>query len=218
MTTTEPVATQVQHAPVADPRLRGAGAPRLRAGAAHQARQGRRRHQDATSTSTPVGCSSGRCRCGTPTSGSAPSPTRTSATCSRWARTTGSCTCSACPRGCRSDCGSASILFGAALGMLFLLRTLHVRGPGAVVATRRVHAHAVHARLLGAHLGDPAAVGRPAVDAGAHDPRAARGDKRGAWKYAGDLRHRRAGRRRRERDRAGVRGDRAGALDRLRGA
>ena len=28
-----------------------------------------------------------------------------------------------------------SILFGAALGVLFLLRTLHVRGPGAVVAT-----------------------------------------------------------------------------------
>ena len=28
-----------------------------------------------------------------------------------------------------------SILFGAALGVLFLLRTLHMRGPGAVVAT-----------------------------------------------------------------------------------
>ena len=78
-----------------------------------------------------------------------------------------------------------SILFGAALGVLFLLRTLHVRGPGVAVAAVRVHAHAVHARLRGAHLGDPAAVGGAAVDARAHDPRAAHADgKRGAWKYA----------------------------------
>ena len=41
-----------------------------------------------------------------------------------------------------------------------------------------------------------------AVDVGAHDPRAARG--RG-WRVPGDLRHRRADRRRRERDRARVR-------------
>ena len=63
-----------------------------------------------------------------------------------------------------------SILFGAGVGVLFLLRTLRVRGPGAVVAAVAVHAHAVHARLRGAHLGDPDAVGGAAVDARAHDP------------------------------------------------
>ena len=78
-----------------------------------------------------------------------------------------------------------SILFAAALGVLFLLRTLHVRGPGVAGGGGRVHAHAVHARLRGAHLGDPAAVGGPAVDAGADDPRAAHvATARGAWKYA----------------------------------
>ena len=40
-----------------------------------------------------------------------------------------------------------------------------------VVGDARVHAEPVHARLRGAHLGDPAAVGRAAVDARARDPR-----------------------------------------------
>ena len=53
-------------------------------------------------------------------------------------------------------------------------------GPGALVGGARVHAHAVLARLRGAHLGDPAAVGRAAVAARVHDPRAAR---RRGWKY-----------------------------------
>ena len=66
-----------------------------------------------------------------------------------------------------------SILFGAALGVLFLLRTLHVARSRRGRCHRAVHAHAVHARLLGPHLGDPPAVGGAAVDAGADHPRAA---------------------------------------------
>ena len=45
-------------------------------------------------------------------------------------------------------------------GMLYLLRTLHVRGPGRGRRGARVHALAVRARLRGAPLGDPAARGR----------------------------------------------------------
>ena len=58
-----------------------------------------------------------------------------------------------------------SILFFAGLGMLYLFRTLGLRGSGAVVGALAVHAQPVLARLRGAHLGDPAAVGRAAVDA-----------------------------------------------------
>jgi arabinofuranan 3-O-arabinosyltransferase len=77
-----------------------------------------------------------------------------------------------------------SILFGAALGMLFLLRTLHVRGPGALVATVVF--------MLTPYTLDFAArisvillpwAGLPWMLA--LTIRALRaGDKRGAWKYA----------------------------------
>ena len=42
-----------------------------------------------------------------------------------------------------------SLLFFAALGVLYLLRTFGLKGPGVVVAALGVHAHAVRARLRG---------------------------------------------------------------------
>ena len=76
--------------------------------AAHRARARSPPTPSSTSTSIPAGCScAAACRCGTRTSAWAPSPTRTSATCSRWGRTTGSSTSSASPTGSRSGCGSA---------------------------------------------------------------------------------------------------------------
>ena len=84
-----------------------------------------------------------------------------------------------------------SILFFAALGVLYLLRTFGLRGPGRRRRGARVHVHAVHARLLGADLGAAAAVGRAAVD----DRRSrARRCATAGWRYPGDLRARRAGR------------------------
>ena len=116
----------------------------------------------------------------------------------------------ACPRGCRSGSGSASILLFAALGVLFLLRTLHVRGPGRGRRRRSLF-------MLSPYTLDFAARISVILLPWAGLPwmlalviRALRDD--GGWKYAGDLRHRRAGRRQRERDRARVRGDRARAL------
>ena len=77
-----------------------------------------------TCTSTPAGCCRARCRCGTRTSASARSPTRTSATCGRWGRTTGSPTSSACPIWIAQRLWLGSILFLAGVGVWFLLRTL----------------------------------------------------------------------------------------------
>ena len=57
-----------------------------------------------------------------------------------------------------------SLLFAAGAGVLYLLRTFGLRGPGRRRRRARVHAHAVLARLRGAHLGAPHAVGRAAVD------------------------------------------------------
>ena len=88
----------------------------------------------STSTSIPAACCRARCRCGTRTSGWARSRTRTSATCSRWARTTGSSTSSASPTGSRNGSGSARSCSSPALGVLYLLRTFGLRGPGVVVA------------------------------------------------------------------------------------
>ena len=82
-----------------------------------------------------------------------------------------------------------SILFFAGVGVLYLLRTFGIRGPGVVVAARRVHVHAVHARLLGADLGAAAAVGGAAVD----DRSDAQGAARRRLAVSRDLRARRAG-------------------------
>ena len=54
--------------------------------------------RSSTSTSIPAGCSRARRTCGTRTSGSARCRTRSSATCSRWARTSGSSTTLGDPR------------------------------------------------------------------------------------------------------------------------
>ena len=94
-----------------------------------------------------------------------------------------------------------SLLFFAGLGVLYLLRTLDVRGPGRGRCRARVHAEPVLPALRGPHLGDPAAVGRAAVDARAHGPRSAQG----RMAISRRVRHRRADRRQRERDRARVR-------------
>ena len=68
---------------------------------------------------------------------------------------------SACPTGSRSGSGSARILFAA--GARRAVPAPHARTCAArasVVGRARVHALPVPARLRGAHLGDPAAVGR----------------------------------------------------------
>ena len=62
--------------------------------------------------------------CGTGASASAPSPTRPSATCSRWARTTGSCRRLGVPDWVAQRLWLGTILFAAGAGVLFLLRTI----------------------------------------------------------------------------------------------
>ena len=64
-----------------------------------------------------------------------------------------------------------TILLFAGLGMLYLFRTLGLRGPGATVGALAFMLSPYLARLRGAHLGDPAAVGRAAVAARVRDPR-----------------------------------------------
>ena len=112
-----------------------------------------------------------------------------------------------------------TILFAAGVGMLYLLRTLRVRGPGVVVATLVF--------MLTPYTLDFAArisvillpwAGLPWMLALViRALRWASGDGSGQLAVPGDLRHRRADRRRRERDRADLRGHRAGAVDPLRG-
>ena len=72
-----------------------------------------------------------------------------------------------------------SISFAAGIGVLWLLRMLGTRRVGAIAGAARLHAHAVPARVHGAALGDPAAVGRAAVAGRADDPRAR---TRGGWR------------------------------------
>ncbi len=204
-------------APPTDPRrspaarLRGAGRPRRTSRSCSRIPDGSSRTRSSTSTSTPVVCSSARGRCGTRTSGWARSPTRTSATCSRWVRTTGPWTASASRTGSRSACGSAAIILAAALGVLFLFRTLRLTGPGAPVGAL-VFMLCPTARVRRPALGAPAAVGGAAVDARAADPHVA---ARGVAPCRA-LRAARPGHRQRERDRARVRGARTAAVDPVR--
>ena len=115
-------------------RLLAARAARVRPAAAHRAGQGRAPTPSSTSISIRAGCCRARSRCGIRTSAWARSRTRRSVTRSRWARTTGSSTSSARPAGSRNGSGSARCCFAAALGVLYLLRTFGLRGPGVVVA------------------------------------------------------------------------------------
>ena len=62
------------------------------------------------------------------------------------------------------------MLFAAALGMLFLFRTLHVRGPGVTAAALVFMLSPYTLDVRVAPVGDPAPVGRTAVDARARDP------------------------------------------------
>ena len=62
------------------------------------------------------------------------SPTSTSATCCRWARSSPSSTCSACPVWVAQRLWLGSILFAAGLGVLYLSRILGLRGPGPAAA------------------------------------------------------------------------------------
>ena len=76
------------------------------------------------------------------------------------------------------------------LGVLYLLRDVRPARPGRGRRRGRLHVHAVHARLRGAHLGDPAAVGGAAVDDRGH----AQGAARRGLAVSRDLRAGRAGR------------------------
>ena len=80
-----------------------------------------------------------------------------------------------------------SILFAAGVGHpLPLSRILGLRGPGPVGGRAGLHALAVLPAVRRAHLGDPAALGRPAVHAGPHH----RGPAAGRLARAGALRRR----------------------------
>ncbi len=94
-----------------------------------------------------------------------------------------------------------SLLFAAGVGRA--LPAAHVRAarPGRRRRRARVHADAVLARLRGAHLGAPHAVGGAALA----DRADAQGVARRRVALSGAVRDRRADRRRRQRDRAGVR-------------
>ena len=96
--------------------------------------QGRGRHEAVPVPRPDAPARRGRRRCGIRTSGWAPSPTRTSATCSRWARTTGSCDRLGVPDWVAQRLWLGSLLFAAGVGVLYLLRTFGLRGPGVVVA------------------------------------------------------------------------------------
>ena len=167
-----------------------------------------RRHQAVPLPRPGPAARARRCRCGTRTSAWARSPTRPSATCSRWGRTTGCC----------DELGAARLGRAAALarhaavrrgrsGVLYLLRTFGWQGPGIVVAALAYMFSAVRARLRGAHLGDAHAVGRAAVDDRRFTIRAHA--RRQGLALPGAVRRRRAAHRRRERDRAGLRRRRA---------
>ena len=120
-------------------------------------------------------------------------------------------TCSACPPGSRSGSGSARSSSFAGLGVLYLLRTLHVRGPGVVVGALvfmlTPYVLDFSARLSVILLPWAGA----AVDARARHPRAAR--RRRLEVPGARSRSRVQVDRQRERDRARVRRDRPGALD-----
>ena len=105
-----------------------------------------------------------------------------------------------------------TILLFAGLGMLYLLRTLDVRGPGAPVGALAFMLSPYLLGLRGAHLRHPAAVGRPAVVARVHDPRVAA--RRVA--VSRPLRAHGPGGRECERDRARLRGHRAAPVDPVR--
>ena len=124
-----------------------------------------------------------------------------------------------CPHGRRAGMGVAAAVAG--VDLLRRRARCAVPPPDAEGARRGrarrragVHAHALHARLRVADLGDPAAVRRAAVAARAHHPCAAR---RPRVDVPGDLRVRGAGDRRGERDRADLRGRRSAPVDRVRG-
>ncbi len=141
----------------------------------------------------------------------APSPTRTSATCSRWVPTTGCANGSACPTGSRNACGWARLLFAAGCGMLYLLRTFGLRGPGIVVAA--------FAYMLTPYSLDYSARISVLLMPWAALPVDGRTRPQGVARrrlaVSGALRDRRPGRRRRERDRVVVRRPRSRAVGRV---
>ena len=205
-----------ERAPVADPRVRGAGAAGLRAGAAHASRGRSSPTPRATSTSTRAGCSSARFDVGPEHRDGHGHPPE-----HRLPLPDGPVLLGPAPAR-RARVGVAAALarldpFGAALGVLFLLRTLHVRGPGVAVATvvfmltpYTLDFSSRISVILLPWAGLPWML--------ALTIRALRAGDGGHVEVRGDLRHRRADHRRSERDRARVRGHRAGVVDRLRGA
>ena len=103
-----------------------------------------------------------------------------------------------------------SILFFAALGVLYLLRTFGLRGPGVVVAaiaymfTPYTLDYSARISVMLLPFAALAVADRPD----------AQGAARRRLALSRDLRARRAGHRRRQRDRADLRGCRPGAVDR----
>ena len=150
------------------PRL-GYGRPRadlVRAAAAHRSPARSPPTPSSTSTSTRPPAVARRRRCGTRTSAWARSRTRTSATCFPmgpyyWALRH----ISACPTGSRSACGSARCCSPPGAACCTCCARSAARTGGAVVAALAYMFTPYVARLRGAHLGDPDAVGRPRLDA-----------------------------------------------------
>ena len=67
------------------------------------------------------------------------------------------------------------LLFAAGAGALYLCRTIGLTGPGRLRGGPGVHVHALRAPVRRADLGDPHAVGGPALDGGLRHPGPARG-------------------------------------------
>ena len=136
-------------------------APRVRAVPAVVARPGERRHQ-AVPLPRPGQLPRPRAvPLGPRTSASARCRTSRSATCSRWGRSSGSSTRSACRCGSRSASGSAPSCSSPRSALGGCSAKLGIGRVGRAGGRARLHAHAVPARVQRPHLGDPARVGRP---------------------------------------------------------
>ena len=218
MTTTDTVVHDVERASVARPRLRAPRAAGLRAGAAHQAGQGRRRHQVVPLPRPRVDCSSARRRCGTRNIGMGTVTHQNIGYLFPMGPYYWLMHELGVPAWVSQRLWFGSMLFGAALGVLFLLRTLQRARPGSRSCAACVFMLTPYTLDFASRISVillPWA-GLPWMLALTIRALRAR-DERERVAVRGDLRHRRADRRRSERDRARVRGHRAGAVDRLRG-
>ncbi len=135
MTTTDPVAHDVDAPSLARPRLRAARAAGLRAGAADQAGQGRRRHQELPLPRSRPAARAGGVDVGPEHRDGHGHPPEHRLPVPDGPVLLGHAPASACPRGCRNACGSARSCSPPPSACCSSCARCRVRGPGAVVAT-----------------------------------------------------------------------------------